>query len=326
MNKNLDKGLKRSSDCAPISSLYCNLKLRITGDLKTKDLEKLYNCNLCNHCHLAGVNQSARENGVKKGIIARHVAEIRENIAKFGNSYGIEHEKGDDRTSNTETLLFKGCTPTYKTPEILRAAENILKAEKIDYSALDNETCCGKILFNLGDVSAGEEAVRRNIDKFKQKGVKRIITLCPGCYNALNKYYLGNDGFNPEIILLADLISEITIKGEFSIQDPCHAREKGRLVRNILPHSKSKTNSPCCGAGAGVMAHNPVMATSKALKSFEDNKTTVTYCPFCYLNLTRVKPGKVKDLYILIDENKALTLKSAHIEDTKFNIPVVEYY
>lgn len=156
-------------------------------------------------------------------------------------------------------------------------------------------------------MNAGEEAVRRNMDKFKQKGVKRIITLCPGCYNAFNKYYRCNDGFKPEIILLADLISKITLEGDgLTIQDPCHAREKGRVVRSILPNSGNKTNSPCCGAGAGVLAHNLAMATSKALKAFEDNEIVVTYCPFCYLNLSRVKPGKVKDLYMLIDENRAL--------------------
>lgn len=308
MNKNLDEGINRSSDCAPLSSLYCNLKLRITGDLKSKDLENLYNCNLCNQCHLAGVNRIAREIGVKKGIIVRHVAEIKENISKFGNSYGIKPEKEDHASPDTETILFKGCTPTYKTPEILMAAENILKAEKIEYSTLDDETCCGNILFNLGDVNAGEEAVRRSIDKFKEKGVKRIITLCPGCYNAFNKYYRGNEGFNPEIILLADLInSGIALKGEeFTIQDPCHAREKGRVVRSILMNSKNKTNSHCCGAGAGVLAHNPTMATSKALKTFKYHEITVTYCPFCYLNLSRVKPGKVKDLYMLLNDNKAL--------------------
>jgi Fe-S oxidoreductase len=308
MNENSDKGLSRSSDCAPLSSLYCNLKLRITGDLKSKDLENLYNCNLCNQCHLAGVNQSAREMSVKKDIIAWHVAEIKENINKSGNSYGIEQEKGDDGIANTETLLFKGCTPTHKTPEILRAAENLLKAEKIQYSNLDNETCCGNILFNLGDVNAGEEAVRKNMDKFKQRGVKRIITLCPGCYNAFNKYYRGYDGFNPEIILLVDLISEITFEGEgLTIQDPCHAREKGQVVRGILPNSRNKNNSPCCGAGAGVLAHNPSMATSKAMKAFDDKEITVTYCPLCYLNLSRVKPEKVKDLYRLIDENRTLS-------------------
>jgi len=307
MNENLDKGLKGSSDCTPLSSLYCNLKLRITGDLKSKELENLYNCNLCNQCHLAGVNQGAREMSVKKDIIAGHVAEIKENISKSGNSYGIQPDKRDHWASNTETLLFKGCTPTYKAPEILMAAENLLKAEKIEYSKWNDETCCGNILFNMGDVNAGEEVVRRNIDKFKQKGVKRIITLCPGCYNAFNKYYRGNNGFNPDIILLADLIGEITIEGDgLTIQDPCHAREKGRVVRSILPNSGNKSNSPCCGAGAGVLAHNPEMATSKALKAFEDNKITVTYCPFCYLNLSRVKPEKVKDLYMLIDENRSL--------------------
>lgn len=69
--------------------------------------------------------------------------------------------------------------------------------------------------------------------------------MCPGCYNAFNKYYSSNDGFNPEIILLADLISEITLEGDgLTIQDPCHAREKGRVVRSILPNSRNKPTVP----------------------------------------------------------------------------------
>ena len=246
---------------------------------------------------------------MKNGIIAQHVKEIKENIKKHGNSYGVKGRKTTDHTEKTETILFKGCTPTYKTPEILNAAENILKAQKIDYSIMDDETCCGNILFNLGDKKAGEEAVKRNIDKFKKRNVEKIITLCPGCYHAFCNYYQDEE-FNPEVILLVDLIDESIPGTDFMIQDPCHAREKGSKVRDILSSSSNKSKSPCCGAGAGVLAHNPTMATVKAQKNFQDfDGKVVTYCPFCYLNLSRVNPVRVKDLYMLIDEHQPLKPK-----------------
>lgn len=291
-----------SQDCSPLRSIYCNLKIGITGTLNQKDLKNLYDCNLCNQCHLAGLNRRTREKSVKKGMVNNHLALVRENITEYGNSYGIKTVKTNENNSKTETILFQGCTPTYKTPEILKSAERLLKSQGIEYEVMDDETCCGNILFNLGDIKAGNAAVERNIEKFKSGGIKKIITICPGCYSALNKYYASKD-FNPEIILLADLMEDLTLDGDYLIQDPCHARDKGEKVRKILPGASNNSPSPCCGAGGGVMIHNPALATKKARDTLENNKNMVTYCPFCYLNLSRVAPHSVTDLYQLLDEN-----------------------
>ncbi|MDI6723457.1 MAG: (Fe-S)-binding protein [Methanobacterium sp.] len=295
---------EENSNCSPISSLYCNLKIRLTGNLKDKNLDNLYKCSLCNECHLAGFNHYAREIAVSKSLITRHTAEIRKNIAQSGNSYGITSDNGDNGQTKMETVLFRGCTPTYKTPEILASAENLLKSNGIEYGVLNNETCCGNILFNLGDIKSGDETVRKNIEKFKAAGVKKIITICPGCYSAFNKYYKGQYEFNPEIILAIELLGKSTVrKGDFTIQDPCHAREKSHDVRRILTSAGNKSASPCCGAGAGVMAHDKSVATTKARKTVNNiPEKIVTYCPFCYLNLSSVNSDKVSDIYMLLAE------------------------
>jgi len=176
-----------------------------------------------------------------------------------------------------ETVLFKGCPPTYKTPEILKAAENL---------------------------ASGFEAVRKNIEKFKAGGVRRIITICPGCYNAFCKYYIGHDGFSPEIILAIDLLNGLTITGDdFTVQDPCHAKEKAYSVRMIVPSRILIEESLCCGAGGGVMAHDKSLAKLKARKAADNPEKIVTYCPFCYLNLSSVKPDKIFDTYMLLDNH-----------------------
>lgn len=295
---------EENSSCSPINSLYCNLKIRLKGNLNDKNLDNLYKCSLCNECHLAGFNHDAREKAVNKSIVTQHITEIKNNIMQFGNSYGIIAENNGKEQIKMETLLFKGCTPTYRTPEILASAETLLKSRGIDYNTLDNETCCGNILFNLGDIRSGKEIVKQNIEKFKKAGVKKIITLCPGCYNAFNKYYKGQYGFNPEIILAIDLLNESTFKGEnFVIQDPCHAREKSHNVRRIIPSAENKSVSPCCGAGAGVMAHNKSVSSTKGRKAVNSSsKRIITYCPFCYLNLSSVNSDKVSDIYMLLAE------------------------
>lgn len=295
-------------DCSPLSSIYCTLKMKLTGNLNEKDLKKLYRCTLCNQCKTAGFNQGTREKAVCNNIITSHVAQISENISKFGNSYGIDGIAAGDNQNNMETVLFRGCTPRYKVPEILIAAENLLTGNGIKYGIINDEICCGNILFNLGDESTGSEVVSKNIKKFKAAGVKRIITICPGCYNAFNKYYKGRDGFNPEIILAVDLLNKSNFAGEeFLIQDPCHAREKAGSVRRILSSSKNKSASPCCGAGAGVMAHDKQLASTKARKAVDKNhEKIVTYCPFCYLNLSSVGQDKIFDIYMLMDDQNRI--------------------
>lgn len=291
-------------DCSPLNSLYCNLKIRITGGVNQHDLNHLYSCNLCNDCRLGSVNHHARKIAVNKGLEADHLVQIRENIKEHGNSYGISREQNGDDEFNCKTLLFRGCTSTYQTPEILKAAENLLKSQGVEYNVLGDDICCGNILFNLGDESFGREVVKENIARFKAAGVENIITICPGCYHAFNKYYAGEEGFHPEIVLALDLLPESNhAPGIFHIQDPCHAREKADKVRRIIPGSNNKGVSPCCGAGAGVMAHNKPLATNKAMKNLENKEKVVTYCPFCYLNLSAIKPHAVQDLYLLLSEN-----------------------
>lgn len=300
---NVQLDLNKSAKCSPINNIFSNIKIRATGGLSGKDLNELYKCNLCNNCHLAGLNQGARTRAVNKSIELPHVATIRENINNFGNPYGIDHIREGDEKENKDTILFRGCTSSYKTQESLESAVNLLNQQDINYGFIDNETCCGNILFNIGDKEAGFEVVRRNIDKFKAAGVKRIITICPGCYNAFNKYYKGFEGFNPEIILAVDLLNNLKVTGEFVIQDPCHAKEKADNVRKIIENSKNASVSQCCGAGGGVIAYDEQTAVLRAIKTVENSpEKIVTYCPFCYLNLSSVNPDAVMDIYMLLNE------------------------
>ncbi len=97
----------------------------------------------------------------------------------------------------------------------------------------------------------------------------------------------------------------MTVSGDgFVVQDPCHAKEKGEAVRKLLPGASNKNASPCCGAGAGVMTHDRLLASAKAQKAFNGGSAKiVTYCPFCYTNLKAAKPGAVSDIYVLMDKN-----------------------
>ena len=303
-------------DCSPMSNIYYNLKMRLKKDLNIKDVTKIYNCNLCNSCHLAGFNLNTREKVVDKSIVLPEITEIRKNIGEYGNSYGEQKSytrstanEIDDPQETMETVLFRGCTPTYKTPEILQAAETLLETEGIKYSVMDDETCCGNILFNMGDKNGGNEVVKANIDKFKKHRVKRIITICPGCYNAFNEYYKEIIGFKPEIVLAIDMLKEQGYSDEeLVVQDPCHARQKAGTVRKILLSALNENVASCCGAGGGLKAHNSSLANARAKKIVDNiSPRIVTYCPFCYLNLNSINSNKITDIYMLLVENKEVS-------------------
>ncbi|CAJ36152.1 predicted Fe-S cluster-binding oxidoreductase [Methanocella arvoryzae MRE50] len=291
-----------TKNCNPLNSVYCNLKIKLAGNLSEKDLAGLYSCTLCNDCHTADFNRGAREMAVSRSLVAPHVSTIGRNIREKGNPYGISGNRAG--SGKCDTILFRGCTPTYKAPEILAAVESLLGKKGVQYGLIDNETCCGNVLFNLGDKASGAEVVRANIAKFKAAGVKKIITVCPGCYTSFNKYYKGQDGFNPEVVLAVDLLSGFTLAGDFAIQDPCHGKEKSEVVRSLLPGSANKSVSPCCGAGSGVMTHDRLLASSKAEKAVGASQSKiVTYCPFCYLSLSAARPEKVSDIYVMLDKH-----------------------
>jgi fumarate reductase (CoM/CoB) subunit B len=288
---------------SPHRSINRLIKLGLTGKLNDGDLKSLYACTLCNGCYLAPVQRLTRNMAVRKGIVASHLSMIRDSVASTGNSYGVVSDGGTPAAvMPADTLLFAGCTARYRAPEILDAAKKLLDARGIQYHRMADETCCGYTLYNLGDREAAGRAVAANVAKFKAAGVKRIITICPGCYEAFHKMYKGRDGFQPEITLALDLMKEARVEEHnVIVHDPCHAKGRHDMVRDIVKNAGDEGTGGCCGAGGGLISWDRMMAESRAKRlSSECGRKVVTYCPLCYLNYKSVDPVNVADLYVLM--------------------------
>jgi fumarate reductase (CoM/CoB) subunit B len=291
---------------APDRAILRYLKMALTGKLSGEDVRRLYRCTLCNGCWLSWFNRQTRAMYVKNGVRPVHLAAIKESIARNGNPYGvtIAADGGIAPGKDCDTILFRGCTARLKAPQILNAAGALLDKKGVPYRIIDNESCCGYTLFNLGDIDAGNKAVDKNVEAFKAAGVKRIITICPGCYSAFRQYYRGRAGFNPEVVLALDLFKDIRVPANgVTVHDPCHAKEKRDLARSVLQGAREEGTGACCGAGGGVMSFDALLAGSRAGRIFEENPgNVVTYCPFCYLNLSRANPEGAMDLYVLLEK------------------------
>lgn len=231
-----------------------------------------------------------------------HIDKVRDNVLNKGNSYGSKMEKIDDKKTH-EIVLHRGCTARFRESELIDSVSSCLSKKNIDFDILSDESCCGIILFLLGDEESGKKVVDLNVKKFNKHDVKKIITICPGCYEAFNDYYTKHPDFDIEVIFAMDLFNNMTVNGtDYIIHDPCHALERSKQVRSIIKNVPDKRANSCCGFGAGLHAGSKELTKKMALETLSNEKV-ITYCPSCYHTLNRVNSDKTIDFYSLIDNN-----------------------
>ncbi|UCG01256.1 MAG: (Fe-S)-binding protein [Candidatus Heimdallarchaeota archaeon] len=227
-------------------------------------------------------------------------------------------------------LLFHGCMNRFYTSRISEATEKILTKAKVEYINLDNEECCGFILYENGQEKTAKGLMKKNQEIFSGlKEVDTILTSCPTCAYIFKKHYpkyLKNFDYNIIHVteLLARLIEEKKIdipKKNISVtyHDPCHLlrglqiTEEPRnilnavLEGNIMEMDHSREASKCCGAGSGVRLSFSRIAQTLARDRIAEAKKTdasvlVTSCPTCMLHLQEnAKILKVIDIVEIIN-------------------------
>lgn len=227
---------------------------------------------------------------------------IRNNVFNMGNSYGADMDVVDDGECH-EVILHRGCTSRFRENELIDSVSSCLDKRGIDFSVLGDESCCGLMLFDLGDEESGRRVVEENVVKFNRHGVRKIITICPGCYESFTKYYTLNPDFDVEIVFALDLFEDVDVDGSgYVIHDPCHALERRHQVRSIVGNVPEERANSCCGFGVGIRTNDKVKALDASRKTLSRGNV-ITYCPSCYHTLNRVDSEKTVDIFSLIDDN-----------------------
>ena len=237
-------------------------------------------------------------------------------------------------------IYFRGCVVREKLKYISDATERILKQADIDFTVLNNETCCGSVLMRTGfrdDALEVMEDTLRRLEDSKQEGDK-ILVSCAGCYNTLKNDYKELFGVELDVIHTSELISQLIADGKILIKkipykvtyhDPCHlGRHSGlyeeprkaiKQICTLVEMERNRENSRCCGAGSGVKSAYPetsLLVASRRIKDAEDTNAEliVTSCSFCILNLQNAIEHRMDDVDNVPDEgdkspiNKALDI------------------
>jgi Fe-S oxidoreductase len=232
-----------------------------------------------------------------------------------------------------EILFWVGCSGSFdqRAQKITRAFATILNKVGIKYAILGKEeTCNGDPARRAGNEFLFQMMAYNNIQILNNYNIKKIVTICPHCFNIFKNEYPELGG-NYEVLhhttFLQQLIDEGKIKmkegGTFkgkriTYHDSCYLGranniyEAPRKILEILDAElvemkRCRSNGLCCGAGGAQMFKEDepgdkrinIERTDEAL-SLQPNVIAAA-CPFCNTMLTdgvknREKEDEVKVL------------------------------
>jgi Fe-S oxidoreductase len=152
------------------------------------------------------------------------------------------------------------------------------------------------------------------IETFRMYDVKKIITICPHCFNVFKNEYPDLGG-KYEVINYLQFLNKNIDAGKLKIDrdslknisityhDPCYLGRANEiydeprsilknLTSNLVEMHRNKSFALCCGAGGAQMFKEAekgnkevfIERTEEALKT--DAKVIATACPFCMTMLT----------------------------------------
>ncbi len=230
-----------------------------------------------------------------------------------------------------EYLFWVGCAGAFdeRYKKVTQAFAKILIHCKVSFAVLGSEeTCSGDPARRAGNEMLYQMQAFTNIETFRTYGVKKILTICPHCFNIFKNDYPDLDG-NFEVYHYTQFLRDLMNQGILQISpdifsdkritfhDPCYlgrANNEYKAPRSILnalnPNflelPRNKSNALCCGAGGAQMFKESEKGNKEVYIERTEEILSVqpeivaTSCPFC---MTMISDG-------LKNKEKAETVKN----------------
>ncbi len=251
--------------------------------------------------------------------------------------------------SSVEYLLWVGCAGSFdaRYKKVAIAVAKLLKLAGVSFGILGNEEkCTGDPARRAGNEYLAQMLIQENIKTFSKYNVKKIITICPHCFNTLKNEY-PDFGGNYEVYHHVEFLEKLLIEGRLKItkqidkkvtyHDSCYLGRYNDIYdapRDILASIKgikleemkrSRDRGLCCGAGGARMFMEEkigkrinIERTEEALSLNPD--VIASACPFCMTMLTdgvkmkdAVDKVEVKDIAEILLEAVEIELEQGGI-------------
>jgi len=304
------------------------------GDIIEEDA--LWACTTCGSCmeqcpvfveHIPKIIGMRRNRVLMESRFPTELNPVFRNMEYSGNPWGLGRTKRADwsngldvnvvaNVGTPEFLYWVGCAGSFedRNRRVATAMAGILNHAGVEFAILGSEEkCCGDSARRLGNEYLFQSLVQENMETLRGYGIKKIITQCPHCFNALKNEY-PQFGGTYEVIHHTEFVhrlietGQIKLKGEtggtITYQDPCYlGRHNGvyRAPRDIINRSGfrfaemrgSSQESFCCGAGGGRIWMEERLGERINIRRTEDALDTspefiATACPYC---LTMMEDG-----------------------------------
>ncbi len=304
--------------------------------------EALWNCTTCGACmescpvfieQMPKIIQLRRHLVETEAQFPEELLNLFENMEGRSNPWGIapsERAKWCSQLdvkpfdkNTTEYLFYVGCAGSFdsRNKHVSVAMAQLLDRAGISWGILGkDEKCCGDSVRRLGNEYVFDKMARENVEIFRERGVRKVITQCPHCFSTLKNDYR-QYGLELEVIhhseLLRNLVQDGYLKlngtagemGAVVFHDSCYLgrhndvydapREALRAATGTAPKEigRNRNNAFCCGAGGGRMwmeEHSGERINLTRVKEALEEKpdTICVACPYC---LTMFEDG-LKDV------------------------------
>jgi Fe-S oxidoreductase len=265
---------------------------RLHGD--TIDAEELWACTTCRACvqecpvliqHVEAI-YDMRRHLMAEGRVDRKKRDLITSLSTVGNAYGLpsadrmKWAEGLDvelwgQEPDQEFLYWVGCAGSYdmRNQIVSRALVKIMKTAGVTFGVLGNEEKCNcEVARRVGEEGRFQQAAMELIEMMNKRGVNKIVTQCPHCFNTFKNEY-PKFGAKFEVWHHTQLIAKLIRDGKLKLRegrqqtiafhDPCYLgryndeyeapREAIRTLSagKLVELPRCRTKSFCCGGGGG---------------------------------------------------------------------------
>jgi len=311
----------------------------------------LWSCTSCGACmqacpvfieHLPKIVKMRRHLVQMEARFPEELLNLFENMEQRSNPWGMapsERSKWSSQldlrpfeAGETEYLLFVGCSGAFdaRNKQVTVSLTRVLDAAGVSYGILGkDEKCCGESLRRLGNEYLFDVMAKQSVQQFQSKGVTKVITQCPHCYNTLKNDFR-QYGVELEVLHHSELIKGLLENGKLTldpradlgsviVHDSCYLgrhNEVYQAPRQVIREAtgaaagefgRNRADAFCCGAGGGRMwleEHEGTPINRNRVKEALALKpgTICVSCPFCmtmFEDGLKEMPGhgiQVKDL------------------------------